>query len=84
MKKYIQQNITVTYVHVNIETFDPLCRAYERGFSRYIGPGPESQEGICESLKGPIVLAIDVLFRFFHFCRGYFQLFLVYLEKLQC
>jgi hypothetical protein len=28
--------------------------------------GPESQEGACESLKGPIALAIDVLFRFFH------------------
>ena len=24
--------------------------------------GPESQEGTCESLKGPISLAIDVLF----------------------
>ena len=43
--------------------------------------GPQSQEGVCESLTGPIVLAIHVLFRFFHLCRGYFQLFLVYLEK---
>jgi hypothetical protein len=39
--------------------------------------GPESQEGVCESLMGPIFLAVHVLFRFFHFCRGYFQLFLV-------
>ena len=31
-------------------------------FSRYVGPGPESHEGACESLKGPISLAIDVLF----------------------
>jgi hypothetical protein len=36
------------------------------GFSRYIGPGPESQEEACESLKGPVALAIDVLFRFFY------------------
>jgi hypothetical protein len=48
------------------------------GFSRYIGPGSESQEGSCESLNSPIALAIDVLFRFFHFI-WYFQLFLVYL-----
>jgi hypothetical protein len=26
-------------------------RAYERGFTRYIGP--DSQEGVCESLKAP-------------------------------
>jgi len=32
------------------------------GFRRYIGPGPESQEGVLESLKGPIALVIDVLF----------------------
>ena len=32
------------------------------GFSGYIGPGPEIQEGARESLKGHIVLAIDVLF----------------------
>jgi hypothetical protein len=36
-----------------------MARAYERGFS------PETQEGACESLKGPIALAIDVIFRFF-------------------
>ena len=52
-------------------------------FRRYIGLGPEEQEGSRESLKGRIVLAIDVLFRFFHILR-YFQLFLVYLEKLLC
>jgi hypothetical protein len=38
-------------------------------FSRYIGPGPGEQEGSRESLKGHIALAIDVLFRFFHFLR---------------
>jgi len=45
------------------------------GFSRYIVWGPESQERACESLKGPISLAIDVLFFvFLHF--QYFQQFL--------
>ena len=29
---------------------------------RYIGRGPVSQEGACESLKGPVALVIDVLF----------------------
>jgi hypothetical protein len=48
------------------------------GFSRYIGSGPEkAKKGACESLKGPISLAIDVLFWFFL----YFQLFFVDLEK---
>ena len=52
----------------------------------HIGPGPGSQEGTCESLKGPIALAIDVL-SIFHWGVGvgggmrYFQLFLVYLEN---
>ena len=31
-------------------------------FSRYVGSGSESHEGACESLKGPISFAIDVLF----------------------
>jgi hypothetical protein len=44
--------------------------------------GPESQEGACESLKGPIVLTIDVLFGFFFYLFWYFQLFLVYLENI--
>ena len=44
--------------------------------------GPESQEGACESMKGPIALAIDVLFLFFSYIFGYFQLFIVYLEKI--
>jgi hypothetical protein len=39
--------------------------------------GPERQEGAYKSLKGPIALAIDVLFRFL----GSFQLFLVYSEN---
>jgi hypothetical protein len=43
-------------------------------FSRYIGPW---QERAYKSLKGPIALAIDVLFRFL----GSFQLFLVYSEN---
>jgi hypothetical protein len=60
-----------------------MRRAYERGFSWYIGPGPGEQEGARESLKAPIALAINVLFRFFHFLGGYFQLFLVYLEKVK-
>jgi hypothetical protein len=42
--------------------------------------GPGSQEGAREYMRGPIVLTINVLFRFFIFW-GYFQLFLVYLEK---
>ena len=47
------------------------------------GIGPESQERGCESLKGPIALAIDVLFRFFfHLERWDSQLLLVYLEKI--
>ena len=36
---------------------------------------PDNQEGDCESLKGPITLAIDVLFIFFSFL-GYFQIFI--------
>ena len=52
-------------------------RAYERGSVGTSVRGPESQEGACESLKGPIVLTIDVLFWFW-----YFQLFLVYLENI--
>jgi hypothetical protein len=54
-----------------------LPRAYERGFSRYIGSSvrdPESLEGACESLKDPIGLAIDILFLFFHFL-GIFNYF---------
>jgi hypothetical protein len=35
--------------------------------------GPESQEGIRESQKGPIPLAIDILFLFFHFFGGIFN-----------
>jgi hypothetical protein len=35
------------------------------GFSRYIEPGPRSQGGAHESLKGPIALSIDVLFWFY-------------------
>ena len=46
------------------------------GFSRYIGPGPgEPRRGVCESLKGPISLAIDVLFRFLGVFSTIFSLF---------
>jgi hypothetical protein len=31
-------------------------------FSRYMVRSPESHEGVCESLKAPISLTIDVLF----------------------
>ena len=51
---------------------------------QYIDPGPESQVGAREALKGPIALVIDVLFWFVFIWEGggvYFQLFLVYLEK---
>ena len=46
--------------------------AYEVGRGWSFGTsvrGPDSQEGSCESLKGPIALAIHVyvLFRFFDF-----------------
>jgi hypothetical protein len=37
---------------------------------------PESQEGACESLKGPIALAVDVLFRFF-LKKIYFFIFFI-------
>jgi hypothetical protein len=37
--------------------------------------GPESQEGACESLKGPIALAIDVLFLFFYFLGVFSTIF---------
>jgi len=40
-------------------TTEHRCRAYERGFSRYIGPGPESQEGTRESLKGHTAFVVD-------------------------
>ena len=39
--------------------------ANERGFSWTSARGSESQEWVCESLKRPIALVIDVLFRFF-------------------
>ena len=46
---------------------------------------PENQEGVCEPLKGPIALAIDVLILRFFFSLSLFfgggQLFLVDLEK---
>jgi hypothetical protein len=44
-------------------------------FRWYIGPGPGEQEGSRESLKGHIALAIDVLFRFFHFLRVFSTIF---------
>jgi len=50
-------------------------RPYEMGFSQYIGPGPGEQECALESLKAPVALAIDVLFRFFHFLGDIFNYF---------
>jgi hypothetical protein len=35
-------------------------QSYEGGSAGISARGPESQEGACESLKGPIALAIDV------------------------
>jgi hypothetical protein len=35
--------------------------------------GPETQEGARQSLKNPKALAIDVLFRIFHFLGGIFN-----------
>jgi hypothetical protein len=43
-------------------TFEVMTSAYERVVHRYMGPGPESQEGPCESLKSPIALTIDLIF----------------------
>ena len=37
--------------------------------------GSDSQGGACEYLKGPIVLAINGLFWYFHFCIGIFNYF---------
>ena len=49
--------------------------AYERGGGSggTSVRGPESQEGGRESQTGPLALAIDILFSFFHFLE-YFQL----------
>jgi hypothetical protein len=45
--------------------------------------GAESQEGVCESLKGPLSLILCEYFDFFYLL-WYYQLFLVYLEKKLC
>jgi hypothetical protein len=42
----------------------PIRGGGEGGFSRYIGPGPGEPSTTCESLKGSIALAIDILFWF--------------------
>jgi hypothetical protein len=60
-----------------------MIRAYERGVQPVHRSGDRRARRTRESLKAPIALAIDVLFRFFHFLGGYFQLFLVYLEKVK-
>ena len=48
------------------------ARAYEEGggFSRYIVPGTETQEGDRESLKSTKALAINVLFLIFSMGGG--------------
>jgi hypothetical protein len=53
-----------------------------RRFNRFIGPGPGEPRRACESLKGSIALAIDVLFLFFIIILLYLKLFLVYLEQI--
>ena len=74
-----------------------LCTVFKIHFLQLTGPirggsvstlvrGPDSQEGTCESLKGPIALAIDVLFWFFHiflYIYNYENLpvFLLYLKS---
>jgi hypothetical protein len=52
---------------------------WEGGSTGTLVRGPGSQEGACESLKGPIALDIDVLFCFVFFPWGGGGL-LVYLE----
>ena len=63
-----------------------LIKGYQQGLGEGGSAGtsvrdPENQEGACESMEGPITLAIDVLLSFFLLLLEYFQLFLVYLEK---
>jgi len=58
-------------------------KAYER-FSRYISPGPEGQEKAFEYLRGFHSLSHRRFIFIFQFVGGYFQLFLVYLEKWLC
>ena len=55
--------ITLHYVHCITLHYQALLEEGSAGTSIR---GPESQEGACESLKGPVALAIDVLFRFFY------------------
>ena len=55
--KVALNTITLTLHLESVSRVEAVCkcgdlhRAYERGFSRYIGPGPESQEEACESLS---------------------------------
>ena len=58
MKKYNFHQYQVVFIYFNMLSH----RAYERGISRYIGPGPDSKEGPYESLKGHMVVTIDALF----------------------
>ena len=53
------------------------CPVREGGSAVASVRGLESQEGACESLKGPVALAIDILFWFVFTFWGYFQLFLL-------
>jgi len=77
--------VSLILLHTDIRLFNIFvtshaCRAYERGGSAStLVRGLESQDGACESLKGPI--AIDVLFWFFHFL-GYFQLKFTILREI--
>jgi hypothetical protein len=80
-KSIIYSEMTPTRRSILIFRSTVLIRrmAYERGSIRYISRVPESQEGVCESLKGPISVLFWI-FLFFFFVR-YFQLLLVYLEN---
>ena len=63
MKNAKASIITLHYVHSITLHYQALLEEGSAGTSIW---DPESQEGACESLKGPVALAIDVLFRFFY------------------
>jgi hypothetical protein len=78
----IQGMVTIFKIHLGVVR---KRSSYNQGLMRGGSAatsvrGPESQEGACESLKGPKVLAIDALFWIFRFW-GYFPTIFSYLEK---
>jgi hypothetical protein len=59
-----------------------MSRAYETGVQQVHRTGARrANNGACESMKGPIAVAIDVLLAFLLLLWGYFQLFIVNLGK---